>query len=191
MSIIWNEIYDDGISGLYQVGGYFVSPLLGNGDSYDLYSDLNGNRPTFAQGSWEDAFVYARVCTQVVSNPPITNVFKGFPPRRDYGILTIGANPAYILERKFIEYPFQTFGIYDPKIGITYPDEPIRVPALYQDGNSIKRLEKGAMPKFPSAGSVFSLYSDYPDLTLRVRGALVVYPADTARNAYMFVNCFI
>lgn len=189
MSVIWNQIYTDQLDRVFQVGGFFVSPLMSNGSSYDLNSDILSNPPSLAVGDFSDAFTYCRVCSQVVTEPDGAQVFKGFPPRKDYGILTIGVNPAYILERRFINYPFQFHGIYNPTIGVTYPDVPEQKPIEPQPASAsriyvLSRTEHG----LPQAGSVFSLYSDYPDLELRVRGALMIYPITDTVAAYLPVN---
>lgn len=178
MTAIWDQVYTSEQGDVLQMGGFFVSPILENGDLYDLTADLNSSPPSLSGGIYAESTIHARVCVEIQSPIPSTSVFKGLPPRQDFGILTVGANPTYITEYRFINYPRQFIDVYDARKGITYPDTPyeVAVDGIARATANIGQLSfsDNALPK---AGGAFYLFSEYPDLKIRLRGALEVYPA--------------
>ena len=182
MSIVWNKINlvagngDDAELGV--VGGFFVSDELKNGEGYDLWDDLVNNPPPPANPDIEKHWVTCRVSVELSVLPDISQ--RGFPFRRNYGSITIGAGPTYIIEQQWINYPRQFIGYYNPMIGRVMPTGSVLIDdssdTLYtRQSAGVSSLQTGS-PRLLMPGSNFFI-AGHPAMRLRVRGSLLASPA--------------
>ena len=178
MTLVWFDSVTLPVPGTpvtYDYDGRFDSPLLSSGEAYDVQGEFAANPPGAATVQSAGTVGVMKFGLEVVGSLVGVPSFAGAPPARKLGVLTVFTG-AYVVERLFVQYPFQRVGPYTFRDPLITPDtsEPNAAQDFLNSTPTWSIFTAQCVPPYPPA-SLLTWFSEF-GLQLNIVGRIIIAP---------------